>query len=370
MRWSLKFGRLAGIDLYVHLTFFLLLAWVAFIHWQQNGSIAAATSGVIFILAIFACVVLHELGHALTAKKYGIKTRDIILLPIGGIARLEKMPDKPLQELWVALAGPAVNVVIVIVLAAFLYVSNSFASVSQPTLTSGSLIERIIAVNIFLVLFNMIPAFPMDGGRVLRALLATRMEYTKATQFSAALGQGIALLFGIIGLFFNPLLVFIAFFVWIGAAQEASMTQLKSALSGIPVNQAMLTDFKSISKNQTLEQAIALILAGSQKDFPVTRNGSIEGVLTQSNLLRALSKQGRNAPVSSAMQQDFMTVDAFDMLETAFKKLKECNCHTLPVTRHGRLVGLMTMDNIGEFMRIQSALKDQNFDKRLMRSLG
>ena len=316
MRWSFKFGRLAGIDLYVHLTF--LLAWVAFVHWQQNESIGAAIIGVVFILTIFACVVLHELGHALTAKKYGIKTRDIILLPIGGVARLEKMPDKPIQELWVALAGPAVNVVIAIVLSAFLYISNSFASVNQPTLTSGSLIERIIAVNIFLVVFNMIPAFPMDGGRVLRALLAARMEYTKATQFAATLGQGIALLFGIAGLFFNPLLVFIAVFVWIGAAQETRMTQLKSALRGIPVSQAMLTDFKSMHKNNTLEQAVALTLSGSQKDFPVTQNGSIEGVLTQNDLLTALPKQGQDAPVSGAMQQDFMTVDAFDMLETAF----------------------------------------------------
>lgn len=360
MKWSLKFGRLAGIDIHVHLTFFLLLTWVAFIHWQQNESIAAAISGVVFILAIFTCVVLHELGHALTAKKYGIKTRDIILLPIGGVARLERMPDKPLQELWVALAGPAVNVVIVIILAVFLYISDNFASVSQPTITTGSLIERIMAVNIFLVLFNMIPAFPMDGGRVLRSLLATRMEYTKATQFSATLGQGIAILFGVIGLFINPLLVFIAFFVWIGAAQENRMTQMKSAISGIPVKQAMLTDFKSMRKDNTLEEAIALTLAGSQKDFPVTQNGSIEGILTQGDLLSALSRHGQHSPVSSAMQQDFISVDAFDMLETAFRKLKECNCHTLPVIRNSRLVGLLTMDNLGEYMRIKDALKNPN----------
>lgn len=229
MRWSLKFGRLAGIDVYVHFTFFLLLAWVAFIHWKQTESMGAALIGVLFILSIFACVVLHELGHALTAKKYGIKTRDIILLPIGGVARLEKMPDKPIQELWVALAGPAVNAGIAAVLAIYLLVANSFTPVNQLTVSTAPFIERILGVNIFLVLFNLIPAFPMDGGRVLRALLAMRLAHTRATRISANLGQGIALLFGIIGLFYNPMLLFIAFFVWFSAAQEARMTRMKSA---------------------------------------------------------------------------------------------------------------------------------------------
>ena len=213
MRWSLKATRIAGIDVYIHFTFFLLLAWVAFIHWKQTGSIGATLVGVLFILSIFACVVFHELGHALAAKKYAIRTRDIILLPIGGVARLEKMPDKPVQELWVALAGPAVNVGIAAALAVYLYVSNSFSPVDQSTMTTAPFLERILSVNIFLVLFNMIPAFPMDGGRVLRALLAMRLAYTRATRISANLGQGIALLFGIFGLFYNPLLVFIAFFV-------------------------------------------------------------------------------------------------------------------------------------------------------------
>jgi Zn-dependent protease len=230
MRWSLKATRIAGIDVYIHFTFFLLLAWVAFIHWKQTGSIGAALVGVLFILSIFACVVFHELGHALAAKKYAIRTRDIILLPIGGVARLEKMPDKPVQELWVALAGPAVNVGIAAALAVYLYVSNSLSPVDQSTMTTAPFLERILGVNIFLVLFNMIPAFPMDGGRVLRALLAMRLAYTRATRISANLGQGIALLFGIFGLFYNPLLLFIAFFVWIGAAQEARMTQMKSAI--------------------------------------------------------------------------------------------------------------------------------------------
>jgi Zn-dependent protease len=234
MRWSLKIAKLAGIDIFIHFTFFILLTWVAFIQWKLNGSFGAAFSGIVFILAIFTCVVLHELGHALTAKKYGIKTKDIILLPIGGVARLEKMPSQPIQELWVALAGPAVNVGIATLLAVYLWVTNTFTPDNQITIATVPSVERIMGVNIFLILFNMIPAFPMDGGRVLRALLATRLAYIRATRISANLGQGIALLFGVIGLFYNPILLFIAFFVWMGAAQETRMVRMKSVLDRIP----------------------------------------------------------------------------------------------------------------------------------------
>jgi Zn-dependent protease len=174
---------------------------------------------------------LHELGHALAAKKYGIRTQDIILLPIGGVARLERMPNRPIQELWVALAGPAVNVVIAALLAICLWFTKTLTPDNQLAMTTSAFVERIMGVNIFLVLFNMIPAFPMDGGRVFRALLATRVAYSKATQVSANLGQGIALLFGVIGLFYNPILLFIAFFVWMGAAQETRMIRAKSALN-------------------------------------------------------------------------------------------------------------------------------------------
>jgi Zn-dependent protease len=358
MRWSIKIGKLAGIDVFIHFTFFLLLAWIGFIHYSQNQSVGAAVTGIAFILVVFACVVLHELGHALTARKYDIKTRDIILLPIGGVARLEKMPDKPIQELWVALAGPAVNVGIAFLLAGYMLITNSYTPIGQLTNTTATFAERIMAVNIFLVMFNMIPAFPMDGGRVLRALLATRLPYPKATQYAAFLGQGIAVLFGIVGLLYNPLLLFIAFFVWIGAAQETKLTQMKSEFSGIPVTNAMLTDFRTLDRNQTLEQAVELTISGTQKDFPVTHNGEIVGVLTQSDLLAALAGRGPYALVSDAMQPQFITVDSYDMLETAFSKLRDCNCHTLPVTRKNQLVGLLTMDNLGEYMRIQTALSN------------
>ena len=358
MKWSLRVGRFAGIDVYMHVTFLLLVSWVAYLYWRQGQSILSAVIGVTFILAVFLCVVLHEFGHALTARRYGIKTRDIILLPIGGVARLERIPAKPLQELWVALAGPAVNTVIAAGLFVWLKLSASLEPLQTLTLTTGPFLERIMAVNIFLVAFNMIPAFPMDGGRVLRALLATRTEYSRATQIAASIGQGIAILFGLVGLFYNPLLLFIAFFVWIGAAQEAGMAQMQSAVGGTPVRQAMLTDFQTLQKEDSLDRAIELTLAGSQKDFPVMNNGRVEGILTQTDLLKALSERDRHPTVTSAMQNEFVSVDSLEMLETAFAKLKDCNCHTLPVTFNGSLVGLLTMDNLGEYMRIQAALRN------------
>lgn len=356
MKWSWKILEVAGIGVYVHATFGLIIGWVALTFWLQEGSATAMLAGVAFILALFACVVLHEFGHALTAKRYGIRTRDITLLPIGGVARLERMPDDPRQELWVALAGPAVNVGIAVVLFLFLQAIGEFQPLDELTVTRGSFVERLMLVNIFLVAFNMLPAFPMDGGRVLRALLATRMDYVRATQVAATLGQGMAFLFGFIGFFTNPFLLFIALFVWIGAAQEASLAQMKVALGGIPVSRGMLTEFHTVSPQERLDRAIDLIINGFQQDFPVVEDDHVVGVLTRGDLLVALAQRGRDVPVSEVMQRDFQVVDAAEMLETAFQRLQSCNCRTLPVTRRGRLVGLITSENVGEFLMIQSAL--------------
>src|SRR5512145_2151069 len=175
MRWQWKLGRFAGIDVFVHATFLLLLAWVGYSQWLDSRDWGEVLKGILFILALFLCVVLHEYGHALTARKYGIKTRDITLYPIGGVARLERLPDKPIEELWVALMGPAVNVVIAAGLFAYLYLTNSLVPLTDLTVASGNILARLMAVNISLVLFNLLPAFPMDGGRVLRAILALKM---------------------------------------------------------------------------------------------------------------------------------------------------------------------------------------------------
>jgi CBS domain-containing protein len=228
--------------------------------------------------------------------------------------------------------------------------------VAQLAVESGSFLERLMMVNLFLAAFNMLPAFPMDGGRVLRAVLASRMEYTRATQIAANVGQGMAFLFGFAGLFGNPMLLFIALFVWIGAAQESSAVQMKSALGGIPVARAMLSDFRTLQPEDSLARAAELILAGSQHDFPVVEDGRVAGVLTRTDLIAALSAQNLQRPVAEVMQRQFQVADAGDMLEGAMERLQACACHTLPVVRDGRLVGLVTMDNIGEFVLIHAAL--------------
>ncbi|MCS6950698.1 MAG: site-2 protease family protein [bacterium] len=356
MRWSWKIGEYAGIAVYVHTTFLLLVGWIALLHWLQLRTFQAVVNGVVFILLLFGCVLLHEFGHALMAKRYGIRTRDITLLPIGGVARLERMPEKPVQELWVALAGPAVNVVIFLLLYFFLQARSALLAM-EADMVRGSLWSRLMTVNLFLALFNLLPAFPMDGGRVLRAVLAMRMDYVQATNIAAALGQAMAFLFGFLGLFLNPFLLFIAFFVWIGAAQEASMVQMRSALGGIPVQRAMLTDFRTVAPDDPLERVVELILSGWQQDFPVVEDGRVTGILTRSDLLNALAQQGMSRLVREVMQREFEVADAAEMLENVLPRLQACTCHSMPVLRGGELVGLLTMDNVGEFLLIQSALE-------------
>ncbi len=357
MKWAWKIGTVSGIDVFIHATFVLIIGWVGLSYWQQTQSLAGTLEGILFTIILFGFVVAHEFGHALTAKRYGVKTRDITLYPIGGVARLERMPDKPVQEFWVAVAGPAVNVVFAALLFIWLLITGTLSPLSNINLTSGSFIERLMIVNISLVLFNLIPAFPMDGGRVLRALLAMRMEYTQATSIAASIGQGLALVFGFVGLFANPFLVFIAFFVWIGAAQESSMVQMKTSLGGIPVKKVTITHFDMLSPDDTLARAVELILAGSQTDFPVVDNERVVGILRRDEVMAALSRQEMHMPVERIMRRDFETADSREMLETAFARLQSCSCRTMPVTENDRLVGLLTTDNIGEFLMIQSALR-------------
>ena len=357
MKWQWKLGNFAGIDVYVHATFLLLIGWVGYSHWLEHQNWGQVFNGILFILALFGCVILHEYGHALTARKYGIKTRDITISPIGGVARLERMPEKPIEELWVALMGPVVNVVIAAGLFAYLYLTSSLVPLNELTVASGSFLERLMTVNISLVLFNLIPAFPMDGGRVLRALLAMRMDYVKATQIAANIGQGMALLFGLIGLFGNAMLLFIAFFIWIGASQESSATQMKNAISGIPVGRAMLTDYKSLSPRDPLSRMAQLILAGSQHDFPVIDEDRVVGIVTRDDFLAALTQHGQNIAISAVMRNDPPAVDSYEMVESALVRIQESGVPALPVTHAGQLVGIVTAENITEYLMIRSALK-------------
>ena len=357
MRWSWRIGQVAGIVVYMHATFLLLILFILIYEWTQGRSLLTALAGVGFILAVFFCVVLHEFGHALTARQYGIRTRDITLLPIGGLARLERMPDDPRQELVVAVAGPFVNVLIAAGLYAFLLLRGVQPQVDAFQLVGGDFLTNLLSVNVGLVLFNLLPAFPMDGGRVLRALLATRLEYTRATQIAARIGQGMAFLFGLVGLFSNPFLVFIALFVWMGAEQEASMVQMRTSLGGIPVQRVMLTDFCTLGADDTLASAVKHILAGSQQDFLVVEGDRVLGVLTRADLLPALAERGSAGYVRDAMQTEFVTADSHDMLEQVLAKVQVCKCRSLPVLHGGRLVGMFTMDNVGEFLMIQAALR-------------
>ncbi|MCG3199637.1 MAG: hypothetical protein GHCLOJNM_04161 [bacterium] len=357
MKWSFRIGSIAGIEVYLHATFLILLLFVGMAHLAAGGNAAAAITGVVFLCALFGCVFLHELGHALAARSFGIATRDITLLPIGGLARLERMPEKPLQELWVAVAGPLVNVAIAIALFVWLSLTGAPAPLADFDFTQGSLLQRLMVVNLFLVLFNLLPAFPMDGGRVLRAMLATRMDYTQATQIAASIGQAMAFLFGFVGLFTSPFLLFIALFVWIGAAQESSMVQLKSSLSGIPVARAMLTEFHTLAPADSLAEAVRLTLQGWQQDFPVVQSGEVVGILTQGDLVAGLQSSGPSALVAEAMRREFVKVDPGEMLENVFLRLQESQCHTAPAIRNGRIVGLLTLSNLGEFLVFQAALK-------------
>ena len=356
MKWSFRLGALAGIGVYIHATFFLLIAWVGYSHYARERSWTDALEGVGFICALFACVVAHEFGHALTARRFGIRTRDITLLPIGGLARLERMPEDPKQELLVALMGPAVNVVIATAVFGWLALTGSPWSLAALDIAGGDFLARLGVVNIFLVVFNMLPAFPMDGGRVLRALLALRLDYNRATQIAASVGQAMALLFGLLGLFSNPILLFIALFVWMGAEQEASMTQMKTALSGLPVSIAMVREFHTLHADDALQRAVDLVLQSSQHDYPVVRDGALVGVLTRQDLFAALAGGGLTQRVEEVMLTDIQTADPGDMLDAAFRRLQECKCRVMPVVRGGAVLGLLTMDNVGELMSVQSAL--------------
>ena len=345
MGWSLKLGKWFGIDVNLHVTFLLLIGFMALTGFAATRNAGAVAGNIGFLLALFLCVLLHEFGHALAARRYGIPTKDITLWPIGGVARLERMPTDPKQELVVALAGPAVNVVIAMALLPII------------ALSEVAFFERLFTTNLFLVAFNMIPAFPMDGGRVLRAGLAMKMNYATATNAAAKIGQGFAVVFGIIGLFTNPFLILIAVFIWFGAAGEAQVTQTQAKLAGVPVERAMMTSFDTLSPINSLRYVLQLVLAGSQQEFPVVENGKPIGLVTRADLFTALTQYGPLGFVSQAMRRDFASIETSDPLTAAAEKLQTGQARSLAVLRDGQLAGLLTLENVQEFMLIQAALE-------------
>lgn len=358
MKWSLNIGRWFGIPVKLHFTFILVLGFLALAGGLMRGSVGTAVWGVSFFVALFACVLLHEFGHALMARRFGVETKDITLLPIGGVARLERMPDKPAQEFWIAVAGPAVNVVIAAMLALWLALTSTFDPLSDFSTTTGGFAERLFSVNVLMVLFNLLPAFPMDGGRVFRALLAMRLDYARATSIAGRLGQGMAILFAFAGLFWNPMLLLIALFVWIGASQEMGAAETRSALAGVTVGQAMVTDFHVLSAEDRLGEVARLVLAGSQQDFPVVSEGRVAGLLERKHLLDGLGRLGVDARVNEVMCREFPELEPGESVERLLARNVHAAFPTLPVLAEGRLVGLFTVDNLTELLLLRSVLDD------------
>ena len=364
MPWSIVVGRVAGTAIRIHITFLMFLVWIGFSAWRSGGN-SAAVESVAFISLLFLCVLLHEFGHILMARRFGIVTPDVTLLPIGGVANLERIPEKPSQELAVALAGPAVNVVIAIILMLFLGASlpDDIAKIDDPKL---GLLARLPGANIFLVLFNMIPAFPMDGGRVLRAILAMRMEKQRATAIAARIGQGLAFGLGFLGLFGNPLLIFIAIFVYVAAAGESQDSAFKAATVGMTSREAMETSFATVPVTASLEQAVDILLATGQHEFPVVDSfNKPVGLLVRDNLIGALRDKPRDAPVADCMTVPVPTVRADVLLDQALQQMQTSGLPAISVVdADGVLVGFLTKENIAEMMLIKTMQPDWKFAKR------
>ncbi|MES2708893.1 MAG: site-2 protease family protein [Verrucomicrobiota bacterium] len=358
MKWSVRLGRFFGIDVFLHFTFLLFFAWLGYGAYVRSGHDAVETLHTVALLAgVFTCVILHEYGHALTARKFGIGTHDITLLPIGGVARLERMPSNPRQELLVAIAGPAVNVVIVALIGLWLWLRGEPLVQSHFLVISGTFLRALMVFNIYMILFNLLPAFPMDGGRVLRALLAMRMPYAKATRAAATVGQGMAVLFVLAGIMIPGyhMLLFIAFFVWIGASNEAEDAEEDSLLAGLTAKDAMMTEFHTLRPEDTAQQTARLIIQGSQADFPVVSGGALVGIVTKQDVFRALESE-ITAPVSGFMRENPPRCAPLDVLDGAMLTLRESTLPLIPVIDQGKLVGLVTSENVLEVLMIRKAL--------------
>ena len=355
MRWSFRIATIAGTAVKVHVTFIALLVFLAGTDYFTRG-VDAAVVGTLFLLAVFACVLAHEFGHILMARRFGVRTPDVILLPIGGLARLERIPEEPRQELLIALAGPAVTLVLALGLGAGVYATGAVPQFGGIDLT-GSFLNAMMQVNILLLLFNMIPAFPMDGGRVLRAALASRLGMTRATRIAAGLGQGFAVLLAVYGFSRSFILVLIALFIFMGAGAEASAVATRTAGRGLRVAEMMVREFHTLPIHATLQDAAELLLRGDQREFPVVDNwGRVEGILTRDHLARGLTERGNGAGVSEVMTAAPPSVLPDLDFSAALERLRGSGLPALPVVdAAGHLVGLLTMDNITDLLLVRRA---------------
>ncbi len=357
MSWSLNIGTVAGTVVRIHLTFLLFLAWIFAASYAQGGS-ASAYDSLFFMVLLFTCVLLHEFGHIFTARAFGVTTPYVTLLPIGGVAQLERIPEEPRQEFLIAIAGPLVNVAITLLLVAFAGANLNASAASAIDNSQIAMIDRLAAVNLFIALFNMIPAFPMDGGRVLRAALASRMGYVRATEIAASIGQVVAFALGFLGLLYNPILIFIAIFVYLAASSEAHMVALRAVSRGVPVSHAMVTQFATLAPEAHVEEAVQTLLATSQGEFPVVdAAGQPVGLLGRGDIIKAIKTLGPDARVAEVMNTDLPTIGHRRSLEDAFKLLQEKQAVAVAVTdAAGALIGLVTSETIAEMVMLQNAL--------------
>ncbi len=356
---SLRLFRIGGTDVCIHPTFLLLLAWVGVVGWLRGGA-PAAVNAVSFIVLLFVCVLLHEFGHVGAARRYGIATRDVTLLPIGGVASLERMPEKPSQEIVVALAGPAVNLVIAAALLTLLASQGLGIDAQQFTeleRQQSGLLAQLAAANVALVVFNLIPAFPMDGGRVLRALLATRLGFAQATQVAAGIGQVLAIGLGFLGLFGNPLLILVAIFIFLAASGEAGFTQARDLTRGRRASDAMVRSFAKLGPQATVGAAADLLLRTTQHEFPIVDGaGRLRGVVTREAIVAALQEKGDEAAIIDVMTTDVPAVVEGTSLEAIFERMQQEGTRFVGICdSEQRLVGYLTPENIAEFVMIGSA---------------
>ncbi len=360
-KWSLSLGKFFGIKVYMHWTFLILIGWILMMNLRAGHSLIEGSWSILFILALFACVILHEFGHALTARRFKIQTSDITIYPIGGVASLEGIPEKPSEELLVAIAGPLVNVAIAILLFVYLRATGAFPNlqdIKDPGYMQNlPFVFNLFAANLLLAVFNLIPAFPMDGGRVLRALLAFKMGHVKATKIAASVGQLLAIFFVFIGFFYDFWLVFIGLFIFVGAGSEAAAESVQNVLTGKTVRQAMMSRFTVLSPHDTLEKAVALLLDGQDKEFLVAEDGLVKGVLLRNDIIKGLSEFGKTCTLAKVMCTEFVTLSPEVALRDVFQKLMATRCKVFPVVENGRLTGMIDMDNVQELIWVNNAIK-------------
>jgi len=356
MKWSVPLGRVGGIPIRIHISFVLLLAWIAWLGWGVNG-LASSLWAVTLISCLFMCVVLHELGHSFVAIHFGSEVRSVTLYPIGGVASMKSIPEKPYQELLVSIAGPSVNMLIVLLLAVLRGGFPSWADVGKFPASGGELVDALIRANIILAVFNLLPAFPMDGGRVMRSLLALFLPYPRATAVAAMLGQLIAVGFILLGLALNPFLVIIGFFVFFGAETEERSVRVKNMLRDVHAGDVMLTEFTTLNPDDSVGRCLEYVYHHRQEDFPVILEGRIVGILARKDWLAALHREGPDARVSDIMTRHFISVSIQTPLSKIYQDLAALKQGVFPVIENGQVGGVLTADDSSRFLLVEQTHK-------------